>query len=172
MKNGTNFEALEQQGALMKYKNLFAKISAAGVSRILMLTVSVVVISISSSASAASKTKNTKSANKNTSTKVTKQSKQKVVKKITRQQANKKITKTKLSTKLATMKVSKSLKPAVASAPTLRAPTGLSDSQRELEIRGQSRNLSMMLVLKNRHENIDFVKPRDTYRDEIQQTSF
>jgi hypothetical protein len=49
---------------------------------------------------------------------------------------------------------------------------GVSDSQKSLEIRGQSRNLSMLLVLKNRHENIDFVKPRETYRDEISKTDF
>ena len=55
---------------------------------------------------------------------------------------------------------------------SLRAPAGVSDSQKSLEIRGQSRNLSMLLVLKNRHENIDFVKPRETYREEIQKTDF
>ena len=49
---------------------------------------------------------------------------------------------------------------------------GISDSQKSLEIRGQSRNLSMLLVLKNRHENIDFVKPRESYREEITQTEF
>jgi hypothetical protein len=49
---------------------------------------------------------------------------------------------------------------------------GISDSQKSLEIRGQSRNLSMLLVLKNRHENIDFVKPRETYRTEIQNTQY
>jgi len=65
---------------------------------------------------------------------------------------------------------------AAAKAPVGRAPaslsTGISDSQKSLEIRGQSRNLSMLLVLKNRHENIDFVKPRESYREEIQQTGF
>lgn len=53
-----------------------------------------------------------------------------------------------------------------------RGPAGVSDSQRALEIRGQSRNLSMLLVLKNRQDNIDFVKPRDSYHDEIQKTGF
>lgn len=65
---------------------------------------------------------------------------------------------------------------AVQRAPAQRGPAslsaGISDSQKSLEIRGQSRNLSMLLVLKNRHENIDFVKPRETYRDEITQTEF
>lgn len=56
---------------------------------------------------------------------------------------------------------------------SMRSPaSGVSDSQKSLEIRGQSRNLSMLLVLKNRHENIDFVKPRETYREEIQKTGF
>ena len=60
-------------------------------------------------------------------------------------------------------------------APTARrapASAGIADSQRALEIRGQSRNLSMLLVLKNRNESIDFVKPRDSYHEEIQRTGF
>ncbi|MGZ3744504.1 MAG: hypothetical protein ACXWRE_01465 [Pseudobdellovibrionaceae bacterium] len=65
---------------------------------------------------------------------------------------------------------------AMQRAPAQRGPAslsaGISDSQKSLEIRGQSRNLSMLLVLKNRHENIDFVKPRETYREEIPQTEF
>ncbi len=59
-----------------------------------------------------------------------------------------------------------------APAAPSRMPAGISDSQKNLEIRGQSRNLSMLLILKNRHENIDFVKPRDSYREEIQKTGF
>ena len=53
-----------------------------------------------------------------------------------------------------------------------RSPSQTSDSQKALEIKGQSRNLSMMLVLKNRADNIDFVKPRETYREEIKNTGF
>lgn len=53
-----------------------------------------------------------------------------------------------------------------------RIPSGVSDSQKALEVKGQARNLSMMLVLKNRSDNIDFVKPRQNYNDEIKNTGF
>lgn len=49
---------------------------------------------------------------------------------------------------------------------------GMSDSQKSFEIRGQSRNISMLLVLKNRNDSIDFVKPREHYQSEISKTSF
>jgi len=83
---------------------------------------------------------------------------------------------TKLSAKLPAKKTiapsaNKTLAKDASKTPS-RRPAGLSDSDKSLEIRGQSRNLSMLLVLKNRHENIDFVKPRDSYHDEIQKTDF
>ena len=53
-----------------------------------------------------------------------------------------------------------------------RNPTGVTDSQKALEVKGQARNLSMMLVLKNRADNIDFVKPRQNYQNEIKSTGF
>ena len=53
-----------------------------------------------------------------------------------------------------------------------RGLSSVSDSNNALEVRGQSRNLSMMLVLKNRRNNIDFVKPRETYSKEIKDTSY
>ncbi len=46
------------------------------------------------------------------------------------------------------------------------------DMNRSLEVRGQTRNLSMMLVLKNGKENIDFVKVRQNYENEISSTEF
>ena len=53
-----------------------------------------------------------------------------------------------------------------------RAPNGVSDSNKALEVKGQTRNLSMMLTLKNRGDNIDFVKPRQNYQSEIKNTGF
>jgi hypothetical protein len=41
-----------------------------------------------------------------------------------------------------------------------------------LEIRGQTRTLSMMLVLQSRRDKIDFIKPRKDYRDRILQTEY
>ncbi|OFZ16217.1 MAG: hypothetical protein A2Z20_00230 [Bdellovibrionales bacterium RBG_16_40_8] len=46
------------------------------------------------------------------------------------------------------------------------------EANRSLEIRGQARNLSMMLVLKNSKDNIDFVKVRNDYTSEINGTQF
>lgn len=39
--------------------------------------------------------------------------------------------------------------------------------QKPLEVNGQSRNLNMMLVLRNDKDKIKFVKVRENYRDEI-----
>jgi hypothetical protein len=61
---------------------------------------------------------------------------------------------------------------------TERKPTALAagvpsgDPNKALEIRGQSRTLSMMLVLKNGKENINFIKVRKDYRPEISSTQF
>jgi hypothetical protein len=41
-----------------------------------------------------------------------------------------------------------------------------------LEIRGQSRNLNMLLILKNPIDQIDFIKPKTNYKEEIGQTNF
>ncbi|PWU17291.1 MAG: hypothetical protein C5B49_09225 [Bdellovibrio sp.] len=49
---------------------------------------------------------------------------------------------------------------------------GMAGEQRAVEVRGQSRTLSMMLVLKNGKENVDFVKPRKDYNSEILATQF
>lgn len=45
-------------------------------------------------------------------------------------------------------------------------------ANKEFEVRGQSRNLSMMLVLRNDRDTINFVKTRDGYDREIQSTQF
>ena len=48
-------------------------------------------------------------------------------------------------------------------------PSGEPES---LEIRGQTRTLSMMLVLQNKRDKIDFIKPRKNYRNEILRTEY
>lgn len=52
-------------------------------------------------------------------------------------------------------------------------PSGASDepagSQKPLQVNGQSRNINMMLVLRNDKDKIKFVHPRENYRDEIAQ---
>lgn len=68
-------------------------------------------------------------------------------------------------------------KPASASK-AAKPPSGsplrsiASDSEKALEVRGQSRNLSLMLVLKNNKESLDFVQPRNSFRKEIQNTNY
>ena len=44
---------------------------------------------------------------------------------------------------------------------------GSGDLQKPLEVNGQSRNLNMMLVLRNDKDKIKFVKVRENYHDEI-----
>ena len=46
------------------------------------------------------------------------------------------------------------------------------DPNRAVEIRGQSRTLSMMLVVKNGKENINFIKIRKDYSAEIAGTQY
>src|SRR5882757_9837006 len=57
-------------------------------------------------------------------------------------------------------------KPSVLSTP-LRKPATL-DPNSAVEVRGQARTLSMMLVLKNGKDGINFIKVRKDYKPEIQ----
>jgi hypothetical protein len=73
--------------------------------------------------------------------------------------------------------------PRVKSRPAApgRAPSSLGpalmgggslNASKALEIRGQARTLSMMLILRNNRENINFVKVRENYQSEIAKTEF
>jgi hypothetical protein len=62
-----------------------------------------------------------------------------------------------------------------------RAPSGMAGlgitnggltASKALEVRGQSRTLSMMLILRNGKENVNFVKVRQDYATEIAETEF
>lgn len=46
------------------------------------------------------------------------------------------------------------------------------DPNSAVEIRGQARSLSMMLVLKNGKDSINFIKPRKDYKAEISTTEY
>ena len=61
-------------------------------------------------------------------------------------------------------------KPNALSAP-IRKPATL-DPNSAVEVRGQARTLSMMLVLKNGKDSINFIKVRKDYRPEIQATDY
>lgn len=147
----------------MNYQDVIARINTRGIFQTLML---VMVLSVFCAATpvmaATAKSKKTK-----------------VTQRITKKQSAPKVSQKKTpaknkksSLKAAVNKPQPAPRSSLASTVSRRGPAGISDSQRELEIRGQSRNLSMLLVLKNRNENIDFVKPRDSYREEIQQTGY
>jgi hypothetical protein len=73
--------------------------------------------------------------------------------------------------------------PTFDSAPRERLPTGMAglglgsaagsmNSNKNFEIRGQARTLSMMLILRNGKENVNFVKVRQDYATEIAKTEF
>lgn len=147
----------------MNYQDVIARINTRGIFQTLMLIMVLSVFCAATPAVAAT----------------AKSKKAKVTQKLTKKQIAQKVSqkKTPVKNKKSSLKVTvKKTQPApkssLASTVSRRGPAGISDSQRELEIRGQSRNLSMLLVLKNRNENIDFVKPRDSYREEIQQTGY
>ena len=46
------------------------------------------------------------------------------------------------------------------------------EAQTALKVRGQSRNLNMLLVLKSKQEKISFIKLKKEYNDEILNTNF
>lgn|GEM_PF-5492065 len=46
------------------------------------------------------------------------------------------------------------------------------DAGKPIEVRGQSRNLNMLLKLNSEREAIDFIKLRKNYKKEIQSQSF
>lgn len=147
----------------MKNRDVIAKLNSFGIHKVIMLALALAMFCIAEPSFAAS-SKKARNAVKTSQ----KTSKKQPVKKAPSKKAR-------ISSKkmiAANAKKLSAQKPSLVTTVTKRGPAGISDSQRELEIRGQSRNLSMMLVLKNRNENIDFVKPRDSYREEIQQTGF
>ena len=53
-----------------------------------------------------------------------------------------------------------------------RAPSSLPGAGQSFQIRGQTRNLNMMLVLKNGKDEINFIKPRRNYRAKVLATQF
>jgi hypothetical protein len=61
-------------------------------------------------------------------------------------------------------------KTSVLSTP-IRKPATL-DPNSAVEVRGQARTLSMMLVLKNGKDSINFIKVRKDYHPEIQSTDY
>lgn len=85
--------------------------------------------------------------------------------------------------KAATKTQAKSAPPVFESTPKERLPTGMAglglgstagtmNSNKSFEIRGQARTLSMMLILRNGKENVNFVKVRQDYATEIAKTEF
>jgi hypothetical protein len=49
---------------------------------------------------------------------------------------------------------------------------GVAEAEKPLEVTGQSRNLSMVLVLKNDKDKIKFVEVRRNFKNEVKQTQF
>ncbi len=72
-------------------------------------------------------------------------------------------------TKALAKKTAKSSGMAMASRALSSAPRG---PQQPLEVKGQARQLSMMLVLKNEKDQINFVQLRTDYKNEIPTTEF
>jgi hypothetical protein len=69
----------------------------------------------------------------------------------------------------ATQAKTRSLAPA-APPSAKRAPA--SDPDAPIEVKGQSRNLNMMLILQNKEEMIDFIKLRKDYQEETNKLNY
>ena len=52
------------------------------------------------------------------------------------------------------------------------APNKVQSSDKPLEVKGQSRNLNLLMTLKNGNDEIGFVSPRKTYQIEITHTHY
>jgi hypothetical protein len=72
--------------------------------------------------------------------------------------------------KVAPRKVAVAKKAPVVGVAKRRAPA--SDPDAPIEVRGQSRNLNMMLILQNQDEIIDFIKLRKDYQTETQKMNY
>jgi len=53
-----------------------------------------------------------------------------------------------------------------------RSVSSIDGQKKAIEVRGQTRTLSMGLVLKNKKEQIDFIQPRTNYDEEIKATTY
>ncbi len=56
--------------------------------------------------------------------------------------------------------------------PGIRNLASLGGTPGTVQIRGQTRNLSMMLIMKNGKDDINFIKPRRDYHNEVLSTTF
>ncbi len=59
-----------------------------------------------------------------------------------------------------------------ATSKKLNSQNKLQNIEKELKIRGQSRTISMLLVIKNKKETLDFIKVKDNYKQEIIKTLY
>jgi hypothetical protein len=57
-------------------------------------------------------------------------------------------------------------------ASSLKKRGPASDPDAPIEVRGQSRNLNMLLILQNQDEIIDFIKLRKDYQDETKKMNY
>lgn len=78
---------------------------------------------------------------------------------------------TKQASKQETKQSSRSPASVAFAQPPTTAPKAV-DPNAAVEIRGQSRTLSMMLVLKNGKDEINFIKVRKDYKPEISRTQY
>lgn len=62
--------------------------------------------------------------------------------------------------------------PVVAAQKGVRGRSVASDPDAPIEVRGQSRNLNMMLILQNQDEIIDFIKLRKDYQPETAKMNY
>lgn len=73
-----------------------------------------------------------------------------------------------MSAKKATVQANR----APASANPSKGSIAVTESDKPLKVTGQSRNVNMMLVLKNENEQIKFVKVRKNFQDKVAATHF
>lgn len=62
--------------------------------------------------------------------------------------------------------------PALAGKSSAAAPLGSTDLQKPLEVKGQTRNVSMMVINQAEKDKLKFVTARKDFRDQILSTKY
>jgi hypothetical protein len=93
------------------------------------------------------------------------------VTKVTKATKVTRVARTKASAKVAA-RSSATRTPARTYAPVSANIGGVKEVEKPIQVTGQSRNLSMLLTLKNEKDKVKFVEVRRSYRDQVPYTRF
>lgn len=62
--------------------------------------------------------------------------------------------------------------PSAGGTPLSAPPSGVTEAEKPLEVSGQSRSFSLMMVSREEREALQFASPRSSYEEEISETPY